>query len=309
MTRMCAQALERGEILTTLFASEAAIYGGFGFAAAAHHLEFDVALDRVRWAPGTEPTGRVTLRSREEAMPAMRAIYDWTFRMRPGALEVDDRWMEVGFWESSKDEERMFYAVHEDEAGTPDGFAMYGTKHEWPRGLPSAEMTVKRHVAATPAAGASLWRFLFDVDLVSRVKSWSRPVDDPLLLQLTEPRSLRTELTDALFLRPLDVERALAARGYAADGRVVLEVTDAYLPVNDGTYELVVDQGVPVCRRVDGPADVACSVHAIGSTYLGAFTWTAFAAAGRIEVRTPGALDTLDAMFRSDVAPWPIFFF
>ena len=309
MNRMCAQALERGEVVTTLFASEAAIYGGFGFAAAAHHLEFDVALDRVRWAPGTGPTGRVTLRSREEAMPAMRAIYDRAFRMRPGALEVDDRWMEVGFWEPSKDEERLFYAVHEDDAGTPDAFAMYGTKHEWPRGLPSAEMTVKRHVAATPVAGASLWRFLFDVDLVSRVKTWSRPVDDPLLLQLTEPRSLRPELTDALFLRPLRVEGALAARGYASDGRVVLEVSDSFLPVNDGTYELVVDQGVPVCRRVEGPADVACSVHAIGSTYLGAFTWAALAAAGLLEVRTPGALDTLDAMFRTDVAPWPIYYF
>ena len=38
MNRMCAQAIERGEVVTTLFASEAAIYGGFGFAAAAHHL-------------------------------------------------------------------------------------------------------------------------------------------------------------------------------------------------------------------------------------------------------------------------------
>jgi predicted acetyltransferase len=203
----------------------------------------------------------------------------------------------------------LFYAVHEDDAGTPDAFAMYGTKHEWPRGLPSAEMSVKRHVAATPAAGASLWRFLFDVDLVSRVKTWSRPVDDPLLVQLTEPRSLRAELSDALFLRPLHVEGALAARGYAADGRVVLEVADSFLPANDGTYELVVDQGVPVCRRVEGPAEVVCSVHAIGHTYLGAFTWAALAAAGLLEVPTPGALDTLDAMFRTDVAPWPIYYF
>ena len=61
-----------------------------------------------------------------------------------------------------------------------------------------------------------------------------------------------------------------------------------------------------VSRR---PADVACSVHAIGSTYLGAFTWAALAAAGLLEVRTPGALDTLDAMFRTDVAPWPIYYF
>ena len=306
---MAAQAIDRGEVVTTLFASEAAIYGRFGFAATAHHLGFDVALDRLRWAPGTEPSGRVTLRSREEAMPAMHAIYDRAFRARPGALEADDRWMEVAFWEPSKDKERLFYAVHEDEAGTPDAFALYRTKHKWPRGLPSVEMTVKRHVAVSAEAGVSLWRFLFDVDLVSRVKIETRPVDDPLLVQLAEPRSLRPELDDGLFLRPLRIEGALEARGYAADGRVVFAVTDAFLPANDAVYELVVERGIPTCRRVDAPADVTCSVHAIGSTYLGGFTWTALAAAGRVSVRTPGALETLDAMFRSDVAPWPMFYF
>jgi predicted acetyltransferase len=116
-------------------------------------------------------------------------------------------------------------------------------------------MLVKRHVAVSPEAGVSLWRFLFDVDLVSRVKIETRPVDDPLLLQLAEPRSLRPELDDALFLRPLRVEGALEARGFAADGRVVLEVADPFLPANDGTYELVVEDGTPTCRRVDAPAD------------------------------------------------------
>ncbi len=309
MERMSAQAIERGDVVTTLFASEAAIYGRFGFAATAHHLGFDVALDRVRWAPDTEPSGRVTLRSRDDAMPAMRAIYDRAFRARPGALEADDRWMEVAFWESSKDKQRLFYAVHEDDVGTPDAFALYRTKHKWPRGLPSVEMLVKRHVAVSPQAGVSLWRFLFDVDLVSRVKIETRPVDDPLLLQLAEPRSLRPELDDALFLRPLRVEGALEARGYAADGRVVLEITDPFLPANDGTYELIVEDGTPTCRRADAPADVTCSVQAIGSTYLGGFTWTALAAAGRVTVRSPDALDMLDAMFRSDVAPWPMFYF
>jgi len=309
MQRMCAQALERGEVVTTLFASEAAIYGRFGFGAAAHHLAFDIALERVRWAPDTGPSGRVMLRSRQEAMPSMRQIYDRVFLQRPGALEVDDRWMEVAFWESSKDEERLFYAVHEDDAGTPDGFAMYRTKHEWPRGLPSVELSVKRHVAATPEASASLWRFLFDVDLVSRVKTDTRPVDDPLLLQLAEPRSLRPELDDGLFLRPLSVAGALQARGYAADGRVVLGVTDRFLPANDGTYEIVAAGGSATCRRVDAEPDIACSVHALGSTYLGGFTWSALAGAGRLLVNTPGALDTLDAMFRSDVAPWPMHYF
>jgi predicted acetyltransferase len=309
MDAMLAQGRERGEVVATLFASEGAIYDRFGFGTAANHLTLDIALDRVRWVPGTGPTGRVGLRTRAEAMPAMREIYDRSFRARPGALEADDRWMEVGFWESSKDKERLFYAVHENDAGTPDAFAMYRAKHKWPRGLPSAELSVKRHIAVTPEAGASLWRFLFDVDLVSRVKAGGRPVDEPLLLQLAEPRSLRPELDDGLLARPLDVIGAIQARGYAADGRVVVTVTDAALPANDGTYEIVTRDREATCRRVEHEPDIVCSVHALGSTYLGGFTWSALARAGRIEVRRPAALDTIDTMFRSDVAPWPIYTF
>jgi len=309
MTRMLAQARDRGEAVTSLFASQAAIYGRFGYGMAANHLSLDIALDRVRWAPGTEATGRTRLLARADALPLMRRVYDDAFGARPGALEVDDPWMNVAFWEPAKDEEKPFYAVHEDDAGAPDAFAMYRIKHEWPRGLPHLEMKVRRHVASTPAGGASLWRFLFDVDLVSRVKAELRPVDEPLLLQLGEPRSMRPELDDGLFVRPLDVAVALQARGYAADGRVVLGITDPFLPGNDGAYELVVAQGDAACRRTDADPDIVCSVHALGSTYLGGFTWAALARAGRVTVRTPGALDTIDAMFRSDVAPWPMFYF
>ena len=228
------QAAERGEPLATLYASQAAIYGRFGFGHAAMHLSFDVALDRVSWAPGTEARGRVQILARDDALPLMRKVYDAAIVGRPGAVELDDRWLRVGFWESSKDDERQFYAVHEDDDGVADAFAMYNVKHEWPRGLPHLEMKVRRIVTTTPESNASLWRFLFDVDLVSRVRVEARPIDDPLLLQLTEPRAIRPEVDDGLFLRPMDVAAALEARAYAADGRVVLGITDETVPSNNG---------------------------------------------------------------------------
>jgi predicted acetyltransferase len=309
MGKMLAQAAERGEPLATLFASQAVIYGRYGFAHAAMHLSFDVALDRVSWAPGFGSTGQVRLHTRETALPLMRAVYDAAITGRPGAVEVDEKWLNAAFWEPTKDEDRQLYAVHEDDAGVPDAFAMYNVKHEWPRGLPHVEMKVRRFVATTPASSASLWRYLFDVDLVSRVKVEARPLDDPLLWQLDEPRALRPELEDGLFLRPIDLVAAMEARAYMADGRVVFELTDETLPGNEGTFELSVHDGVATCRRSEEPPDLAGSIHVVGSTYLGGVTWAALAAAGRVEERTPGALETADAMFRSDRAPWPVFYF
>ena len=102
------QAAERGEAMASLFASQGGDLGRFGFGHAAHHLEFDIALDHLTWADGTEPTGRVTLYPRAEALPIMRRIYEQAIEGRPAALEVNDAWMDVGFWESKKDDERVF---------------------------------------------------------------------------------------------------------------------------------------------------------------------------------------------------------
>jgi predicted acetyltransferase len=309
MVMMLDQAAERGEAMASLFASQGAIYGRFGFGHAAHHLEFDISLERLVWAGGAEPTGRVTLRQRADALPIMRAIYDRAIDRRPAALEVDDRWMDVGFWESKKDDERVFYAIHEDEAGAPDAFAMYGIKHEWPRGLPSSEVKVKRLVATTPESHIGLWRYLCSIDLMARVKADLRPVDEPLQWLVEEPRALRPHLEDGLFLRPVDVAAAWSARGYAGSGSLVVEVDDAFRPETAGTFLLDVDDGVGSCVPTDRAPDLRCTANAVGSTYVGGVTWTTLAGADRVRELTPGALARADALFRCDVTPWPAFYF
>ena len=309
MAMMLDQAAERGESMASLFASQGAIYGRFGFGHAAHHLEFDIALDRLTWAEGTEPTGRVTLHARDEALPVMRRIYERAIENRPAALEVDDNWMNIGFWESKKDDERVFYAIHADDAGTPDAFAMYGIKHEWPRGLPSSEVKVKRFAATTPESHIGMWRYLCSIDLMARVKVDLRPVDEPLQWLLEEPRALRPHLEDGLFLRPVDVAAAWSARGYAGSGSLVVEVDDAFRPEAAGTFLLEVDDGVGTCTRTDREPDLRCSANAVGSTYVGGVTWTTLAGANRVHEVSPGSLARADALFRSDIAPWPAFYF
>ncbi|HEV8087530.1 MAG TPA: GNAT family N-acetyltransferase [Actinomycetota bacterium] len=309
MVMMLDQAAERGESMASLFASQGAIYGRFGFGHAAHYLEFDIALDHLTWAEGTAPTGRVTLLARTEALPVMRQIYERAIQSRPAALEVDDTWMDVGFWESSKDDERVFYAIHEDDAGTPDAFAMYGIKHEWPRGLPSSEVKVKRFAATTPESSIGMWRYLCAIDLMARVKVDLRPVDEPLQWLVEEPRALRPHLEDGLFLRPVDVAAAWSARGYAGSGSLVVEVDDAFRPESAGTFLLEVDVGAGTCVRTDREPDLRCAANAVGSTYVGGVTWTTLAGAKRVFEVTPGALARADELFRCDVAPWPAFYF
>jgi predicted acetyltransferase len=307
LRRIMAQARDRREPIASLFASQAAIYGRFGFGLATQGLELDVVTDRAVFAPGLEPTGSVRLLARDDALPLMREVYDRWAPTRPGALVYEERLFPGLFME--KKDEPHFYAVHADDRGTPDAFAVYRTKHKWPSAIPNVELKLRQLIATTPWANASMWRFLFDIDLVSRIRTQDRPIDEPLRWQLQEPRAARARLYDGLYARPVDVAGALASRGYAGDGRAILAVTDPFIPEVAGTFALTVEGGEPSCARVDADPDLVCSVNDIGAVYLGGATWATLAASGRVEVRSPSALAVVESMFGSGPAPWVPFFF
>ena len=136
------------------------------------------------------------------------------------------------------------------DGGEPDAYAVYSMKHEWPRSVPTGTIEVQESMATTPQGYADIWRYLFDVDLVATVEAWNRPVDDPLLVLVAEPRRLRFGIGDGLWVRLLDIPAALSARRYASDG-IVFEVSDPFRPDNDGRYELVVEDGAGSCARTD----------------------------------------------------------
>ncbi len=297
------QAAERSEPLAALFASEGAIYGRFGYGLAGLFGEFQAESARMAFVRGYEPSGHVELVSKEEALPVIDEVYDAA--MRPGGVERNQALRDSNFATVGEDKDRPWmYAVHRDEGGRADAYAVYWMKHDWPRSVPAGTLTVTECVASTPSGYADIWRFLFDVDLVATVEAWNRPADEPLLHLLSEPRRLKFSVADGLWVRLLDIATALEARSYRADGRIVFEVTDPFRPDNDGRYELSTDGGAGRCVRTDAPADLSGTVNVLGATYLGGTSFRQLWWAGQVEERTPGSLDLADSMFASTPAPW-----
>jgi predicted acetyltransferase len=295
----------RGEPLAALHASEGGIYGRFGFGMATFLADLDVETSHSAFHAGYAPSGRVRLLPHDEAMPRMRPVFDAAVPARPGMLELDDRWFTWRFAEPTPDKESpTFYAVHETDEGEPDAYAAYKVKHHWPGEIPRNELTVRELMATTPQATADIWRFVFDIDLVERVKAPDRPADDPLLRLVVEPRHLGYSLRDGMYLRLVDVPAALEARGYAGDGSIVLEVSDAFCPWNEGRYELTVTDGSATCRPAEREPDLVCSANELGAVYLGGSTFGQLAEAGRVGERNEGAAVLADTMFRSGPAPW-----
>lgn len=290
------EARARGVAVSGLWASEAAIYGrfGYGVAAEANDLSFR--------APGLElsdgPADELEFLG-EVAPSALPPLYEAVRKTRPGMLSRSDAW-----WKWARFTERPLFTptpsprrhvlVHRD--GVPTGYVTYRQRLAFEHGLAAGTVEVEELLAVDRRAELTLWRFLCAVDLFPQVRFWNSPVDSILPFVASDPRRLRRNRTDTLWLRIEDVPAALSARTYAADGLLRLEVEGQ-------GYELRVDGGVARCVAGAGPSELRLDRRTLGSIYLGGFRVSLLARAGRID-GDPEALALADRMFESALAPW-----
>ena len=158
-----------------------------------------------------------------------------------------------------------FFALYERD-GEPEGYTIYRVKDEWEQGMPRGQVRVLEVAGVSQLATREIWRFLFGIDLVTRVNANVVDPGSPLVLIVSDPRSLGLRWHDGLWLRLIDVEAALRGRTYAADETVVLEVHDTLCPWNEGRYRV----GASVEHSDDEP-DLELDVGDLASVYLGAF--------------------------------------
>jgi predicted acetyltransferase len=195
-----------------------------------------------------------------------------------------------------------------EDATGPVGYALYRTKPSWQDGVAAGTLRLRELVATEPEAIAALWSDLLNRDLVSEVVAPSRPIDDPLLAMLADPRRAHALVSDALWVRLIDLPAALCQRRYATGIDIVLDVIDPLLPDNAGRWHLhsggPADGGAAVCERTSRPADVLLTVQAVGAAYLGGASFGQLAGAGHVRELTPGAAGRLAAAMSFDPAPW-----
>jgi predicted acetyltransferase len=292
---------ERGEPLAVLWASEAAIYGRFGYGIAAPTAQ--MAADHARFAlrddPG--PQGRTRLVSLDDALEPCTQVYDAVRPRVPGFTARTAEWWTT-FRLADPEEWRRGaspkYAAIVELDGAPAGYALYRIKQNWERGFSNSEIRLVETLAVSPAAERELWRFVFGIDLIAHVEGRVDPAT-PLFLMVVDPRSLHLRVSEGLWLRLVEVEAALAARSYAGDGEVVLEVRDEFCPWNAGRYR--VGGGV---RRTNDEPDLELDVADLASVYLGGFSFARLAAAERARELKEGAIARADALFRTERTPY-----
>lgn len=287
---------ERGVVAATLHASEAVIYGRFGYGVGTLARGCTVDRRRARLRPEVPPGGEVRLIGADAAsFDVLPAVYA-ALTARPGMMARPSYWWTWSRAVHARGDEPTTIAVHRGPEGI-DGFVAYTVTR--PESGPAVLRVDDLH-AGTPDAFAGLWRFLLSVDLTDEIRLAERPTDEPVELLFTDPRVCRvTELGDETWLRLIDVPTALAAREY--DGEpLVIEVTDPVLPANSGRYLV----GPDAVRRTDAAPAFRLGADALSMVYLGAWRPSQLVQTGRAHAAGPDAIVAADRLFATRTPAW-----
>jgi predicted acetyltransferase len=301
MREQLADCRARGDVAAYLWASEATIYGRFGYGLASRMGEISLVKERAHFAVPFEPRGTVRLVELDEAAQTFPPLYERVVAQRPGMFVRSKDW-----WETRKlfDDPARRQGGPKNLAlleldGNPAGYAIYNVKQDWASGVSKGTVNIVEVVTPTPEAARELWRWLLDFDWTSEFSANLLPLDHELFMLVAEPRRLRFQVNDGVWVRLIDIGQALSARTYN-DGEIVLDVDDTFLPENTGRWR-VTSSGA---ERTDDAADVRLDITGLGSVYLGGFTFDALVRSSRAQELTEGAAVRADALFRTSIEPW-----
>lgn len=299
----------REEPLAVLWASEAPIYGRFGYGMGTRGASWSIARADAALSPGPAAGERLELVAADGAAPTLAPVYELARALRPGMISRSDGW-----WSDRRlvDPTGELNCVVVRERRQVTGYALYTVSRAWnEHGIADHTVNANEVVATTTGAYRAVWQFLLDLDLSGQISTYQRPLDDPLVWMLRNPRALRTRVIDGLWVRLVDVPGALAARRYRTDTRLVLDVVDGFCPWNEGRWLLEGGPDGATCGPAPkrGRADLRLSAADLGAIYLGGQHLAPLVTAGRVEEFRPGALRRADLAFGWDVGPWPATYF
>ncbi|GAA2424415.1 GNAT family N-acetyltransferase [Streptomyces glaucus] len=299
---------QQREPVAALRPSEAGIYGRYGYGPATIGNRMRCERRAMSFRPGTDfGDGTVRLHHADQVRPLLEGIYD---QVRAATIGWPDR--QAAHWTVRLADHphrrggatSLRFAVHHERDGRATGYALY--RHgEAPDGLGGSAGVVQvvELAACSRQSYAALWRFLAGIDLVTWI-DYEGAADEPLPHLLTEPRAVRSAPVDRLWLRTVDVGRALAGRSYSLPLDLVLEVRDDFCPWNSGRHRLQAEGESAVCEPTTGPADLRLTAAELGAAFLGGTSLAALAAAGLVEELRRGALARASAAFRGEREPW-----
>ncbi len=293
----------RGETVAALWASEDTIYGQFGYGMASLSGNIDVPRSANAFAQPNASRATFQILGETEALAPFAQVYERVRPQQPGMIRRSDEWWQhrrLADPESRRQGGGVLNRALLSYDGEPMAYALYRVHQQLDGGTTTGYVNVIEAVGAGTEATRDIWRFVFDIDWVASTKAMVLPLDHPLFFLLARPREMKFLIHDGLWIRLVDVPAAIAARRRGEGDPVVIEVADSFCNWNEGRWRL----SSAGAERTTKDAELACDVTALGSVYLGGFTFRQLERAGRVTELRAGAAARADALLPPDGAPW-----
>ena len=302
------RARAEGFALAALSASEATIYGRFGFGVATRHVgwKIDTRCFAIRpdvvVAPGSLELADPPLD--KNIFERLSAGHQLTHRGAFSALgmhlaKADGTWD----FDEQGPSRKLRYLLHFDDSGTPDGFAEF--KHggfENKQSDSPAPTAILSVCSPSPEIDRALWQGLASFDLVEKLTYESAAPDDPLPSSLVDPWAIKQNvIRDGIWLRILDLEKAVADRGFESDGHVVIKVVDS-MGFCEGAWCITVREGRGEAARTSLSPAVELGVDSLARLWFGDVTAVQLARSGLIH-GSPGSVQKLSRLFATAFRP------
>jgi predicted acetyltransferase len=282
-----------------------AIYQRFGYGSATTKLRYSFD---PRFAGLREPVagnGRISLESAEDAYPVLKQLYIEYASPRNLCIHRSAALWQADTLKPGEKGKPVYAATYRNADGRATGYAVFQLLERERSGPgPSQRLSVQDFVTLDLEAYRALWEFLRAHDLAAEVTmDGCLPETDIAPDLLLEPRMLNARLSDGIWMRVVDVEKAVEARPYGIRGELTFALEDPMCPWNSGTYLLETDGPTAAVRRKDGSAELTLTPNALATLLAGHRTATHLARAGVLEAASPAVLSRADALFRPEYAP------
>ena len=302
---------DAGTAISALHASEAAIYGRYGYGTAVLTHQVDLGRGTTFTAPHLEDevaalTTHLVTMSDPGVAERMRACQLAHAADFPGTIVGSPDFFALLSHEPpeqlrDKERRRVLFARRD---GEDVGFTGLRREHKWNDARPSGTAVVGSFTGG-PAARLALARRVVDLDLMGTTKLENVGVDDPILAWVGGPRGTGDIKTwDSTWVRLVDLQAAWPLRSYEVDCDVVVEVEDRHAPWHAGRWRLTCSSGSGEAERTEAPADVTLDIAVLGAGYLG-HPIGGLLRAGLVREHRAGSYAELARAMRTTVAPEP----
>lgn len=303
MTADLDAAAAAGLPLAALTASEATIYGRFGFAPATFRQ--NIELDTRRAGLPAPAAARIEVVEAASAAPLLDQVFAGFHAATRGSIDRPAYCAEhyTGVWdfETRGPNRGVRVAVHFDEDDRPDGHVAYTFEEK------ERTVVVRDLVSADPAVELALWHFVASIDLVRTARFERLGPASPLRWAVADSRALTTTgHRDLIWLRVLDVAAALRIRGWDSMGAIGFTVTDP-LGHAAGSWRLEVGEDGAQVTAIASAA-LTVSERALAAIYLGATDARVLGAAGLVAGPAEQVAE-LARLFRTDLPAHCLTFF